>query len=142
MSCTSTQFENIARKYVNSQYTGMWQYRSIPDKVFKSHFKLSSVGAARLWQRLEEKCEGCVYRDGAGPAVRFDVCLPEHLLLTLHMLKTYCSVSVGARFFGVSEKTHRRHFGAIVSFLKHLSTCTVSRIYSIKTCVLHCNFMY
>ena len=128
MRVTPAQFEIIARRYVNSQYVGKWAYSFIDDRVFRSHFKLCSVGVARLWQRLEEICDACVYHSGMDSPLPFKACRPEHLLLALHMLKTYCSVPVGAKFFGISEKTHRRYFWAMVHYLKHLAKCTVSTL--------------
>ena len=126
MRVSPASFEILARKYVNSQYIGVWQDRALGDRVFRSFFKLSTVGVARLWQRLEEICDGCVYNEGTSTQLAFPACRPEHLLLVLHMLNSYCSVAVAAKFFGVSEKTHRRYFWAMVSFLNHLAKCTVS----------------
>ena len=119
-------FEVLARRYVNSTYLGVHQSRPIEERTFKAFFRLCSKGVASLWFALEEICSGCFYEDGIGPKLQFTVCRPEHLLLCLHALKTYCSNAVGARLFCLSEKTYRRYYWAMIHYLGHLAKCTVS----------------
>ena len=126
MRVTAAQFEILARQYVNAQFIGASQYRSIEERVYMSYFRLCPLGVAQLWYALEEICSGCYYNDGIHPPLGFRAMRPEHLLLALHFLKTYSGVSTAAKLFGVSEKTHRRYFWAMVHYLSHLGKCTVS----------------
>ena len=120
-------FEILARRYVNSTYLGAHESRPIEERTFRAFFRLCPTGVARLWYELEEICSGCIYNDGIGPPLGFQACRPDHLLLCLHSLKTYNSTSVGARLFGLSDKTHRKYFWAMVFYLGHLGKCTVSK---------------
>ena len=126
MRVTPAAFESLARQYVNAAYIQLGNNRPLDLRQFKSFFKLCPVGVASLWYALEEICSGCVHNDGVGPPLSFTVMKPEHLLLCLNFMKTYSGVSVGASLFGVSEKTHRRYFWAMVCYLGHLASCTVS----------------
>ena len=134
------------RQYVNAAYVGLGHNRPVDLRQFKSFFRLCPVGVARLWYALEETCSACVYSDGVGTVLSFTSVQPDHLLLCLHFMKTYNSVSCGASLFGMTEKTHRRYFWAMVSYLTHLASCTVSKnsyvantliSHFFLTCVLH-----
>ena len=126
MRVTAAAIELIARQYVNSAFIGLGHNRPVDERQFRAFFKLCPVGVARLWYALEETCGGCTYSDGVGPTLDFRSTRPEHLLLCLNFMKTYAGVSCGASLFAMSEKTHRRYFWAMVSYLGHLTTCTVS----------------
>ena len=126
MRVTVAAIELIARRYVNSAFIGLGHNRPVDECQFKSFFRLCPMGVARLWYALEETCSGCMYSDGVSPPLSFLSVGPEHLLLCLHFMKTYCSVSYGASLFGMNEKTHRKYFWAMVSYLGHLGSCTVS----------------
>ena len=136
MRVPSATVELIARRYINAAYIGLGHNRPVEERQFKSFFKLGPVGIAELWYALEETCGGCVYSDGAGQVLPFTSVGVEHLLLCLHFMKTYDSVSCGASLFSMSKKTYRKYFWAMVSYLGHLAQCTVST--SVSTIFLLC----
>ena len=127
MRVTPAAIEAIARRYVNAAYINLGQDRPVDLRQFKSFFRLCPVGVARLWFALEETCSACIYCDGVGPPLSFTSVEPVHLLLCLNFMKNYSSVSCSASLFSMSEKTHRRYFWAMVSYLGHLASCTVSK---------------
>ena len=143
MRVTAEAIELIARQYVNAAFIGIGHNRPINERQFKAFFKLCPLGVARLWYALEETCHDCIYCDGVGPVLNFTSTRPEHLLLCLNYMKTYSGVSVGASLFHVSEKTHRRYFWAMVSYLGHLANCTVSNMYYVKClCKMYAGFLH
>ena len=101
----------ISKRYINAAYIGLGHDRPVDMRQFKSFFRLCPVGVARLWYALEETCSACIHCDGVGPPLSFTTVQPEHLLLCLHFMKTYCSVSCGASLFGLSEKLTEGIFG-------------------------------
>ena len=128
MRVIAAAVEITARQYVNAAYIGIGHNRPIDLRQFKAFFRLCPLGVARLWYALEETCSGCVYSDGVGPVFNFTSVQIDHLLLCLHFMKTYSSASCGASLFRMTEKTHRKYFWAMISYLNHLGNCTVSNI--------------
>ena len=91
------------------------------DRKYKSHFKLCPLGCEVLWFKLSECCADKTYRNQDGEVLPFYKIQPNHLLWTLHYLKTYCSEDVACTLWGITPKTHRKYFWAVVSFLGNLS---------------------
>ena len=137
MRFSASAIEIISRQYVNSRFIGVPRNRPVEDRTFRSYFKLSTIGVARLWYALEQTCSGMHYQGEYGPKVYFDNTGPQHLLLALHFMKTYCGAAQGANLFNMTEKTHRMYFWAMVCFLCRLGNCTVSIT---QKCIFFNNF--
>lgn len=134
MRVTAAAVDIIARRYINGSVIGIRMDSPVNERRFRAFFRLNAEGVADLWETLKETCGGCFYTDAAGTVLPFTACTVDHLLLCLHFMKTYSGAACCSAFFNMTEKTHRRYFWAMVSYLVHLSRCTVSM--SVPTQVL------
>ena len=130
MNVPPEAFRNLATQYLNSNFPEPRRSTTVSDRVYQAHFKLSPLGTARLWCKLCQANEGNSYyqdpNDRDAQPVYFTNVLPRHLLWTLHYMKTYVSEDVASQLFGITCKTHRKYFWAIVHFLYVLASNKVS----------------
>ena len=111
----------------------------VENRVFRAHFKLSPLGVAKVWFKMDEALRDtdCVYHTNEDPpqVVSWDnTALPQHLLWALYYMKSYQPEDHVAAWFGTSNKTFRKYFWAMVFFLNNLCDDLVSTI--ICCCVL------
>jgi hypothetical protein len=131
----SDAFHSLASGYIFSSFPEPHRRNLVSIRTYKAYFKLSPIGTARLWQKLQDCCQGSEYADTSnGNSVLFCRILPVQLLWTLHYMKTDTSESVCSAFFGISRKTLRKYFWAIVFFLEELAYSKV-RFFNMKYCI-------
>ena len=124
-------FRDLATLYLNSSFPEPKCHTRVTERVFKAHFKLSSLETAKVWYKMRLLLENtnCVYKTNDTPpqSVSWDNnALPEHLLWTLHYMKTYLTEDQTAVLFGTTNKTFRKYFWAMVHFLSLLCSDLVS----------------
>ena len=78
------------------------------ERLFTSHFGVSSYVCAFIFHRITNDDDHCNYR-------------PLHLLMALHFLKAYNAEGINATLFGCSEKTLRQHCWNGIKILSNLA---------------------
>ena len=112
-------FIEIAKRYINANSD---PDRAVSERVFKAHFRLSPIGCAGVWERLEERVDANYSYKG----LQFSACQPSHLLWTLYHAWCYSTEDTAAAFFGVTAKTYRKYVLSMMGFIAKMGWSVVS----------------